>query len=66
MTDKHNELDLSAEASEALKRELNEPGADTPERRAMFARMDALEVRLKKDGYVFDDEQLPAPSKTRR
>lgn len=63
--DETNGLELSAEASEALQRDLVEPGADTPERRAMYKKMDAVEVRLKKDGYLFDDEQLPTSTKTR-
>lgn len=63
---KRTGAELSPEASEALRQEIAGPGSDTPERRAMFARMDALEIRLKKEGYVFDDEALPSRSGTRR
>lgn len=49
---------LSPEASDELVAEMAEPGADTAERRGMFDRMERLEMRLKADGFDFDDEPL--------
>ena len=57
---------LSLRASREVEKELNEPAADTPERRYTFARLRELAAKLKKQNYSLKGGQPRTPTPTVR
>jgi hypothetical protein len=57
---------LSPRASREVEKELNEPAADTPERRYTFARLLELAAKLKKQNYSLKGDQPGTPAPTVR
>lgn len=57
---------LSRKSSREVLDELNKPAADTPQRLKTFARLRELARKLKRQGFVFDEERRRTPTPTHR